>query len=256
MKLDAAGHEILPVVAAGTLPSGPVEGGFYPGHQVDELAAAARDNPGYRRRATVPARSGEHRAERRRAGSRGGVNRRASAPKSEPIRAHRRRLRSAFGYDAAATGQRRFDAYPTTRSRIAMPMSAGWKRRERMFQIKVGAIHPVSVRERAPMLLPAINMASDQGPMVALHANCVRNSNRRPASSTSPFTWASMAPIRPRRVSAWFAQPMAIAELAAKLGQARGGRRLGQAPCIHHRVDRRSTTPCAQALWMRTSRSA
>ena len=36
-------------------------------------------------------------------------------------------------------------------------------------QIREGKIKPIAVRERVPMLLPAINMATDQGPMYELH---------------------------------------------------------------------------------------
>ena len=39
----------------------------------------------------------------------------------------------------------------------------------RFFEVLSGEIKPVAARERAPMLLPAINMASDEGPMVGLH---------------------------------------------------------------------------------------
>ena len=40
---------------------------------------------------------------------------------------------------------------------------------ELLQRVASGEIHPVSVRERPPLLLPAINLATDQGPMHALH---------------------------------------------------------------------------------------
>ena len=45
----------------------------------------------------------------------------------------------------------------------------GLEAAELILRIRNGDIHPTAVRERVPMLLPAINMATDQGPMHDLH---------------------------------------------------------------------------------------
>jgi len=45
----------------------------------------------------------------------------------------------------------------------------GQEAAELIQRIRRGEIQPVTARERVPMLLPAINMATDQGPMYSLH---------------------------------------------------------------------------------------
>ncbi len=165
-RLEENGHEIVPVVSASTLPSGSVHGGFF--RQImQEFVDAGRANPGVG--AALLSLHGAMSVEES-----AGVN----DPEGELVAA----IRAALGetvpiavvFDPHSdTTQLTLDNADLTLSYNEEPHRDAYERgleaAGRMFQIRAGEIRPVSVRERAPMLLPAINMASDQGPMVALH---------------------------------------------------------------------------------------
>ena len=165
-KLEAHGHEILPVVSASTLPSGAVEAGFYRGIVAD-FTAAARENPDLdavlldlHGAMSVEASAGAH------------------DPEGELIAAIRDVIGDSLPICAvfdphSDTTALQLESADLTLSYNEEPHRDAYDRGleicDRLFQIARGEIHPVAARERAPMLLPAINMASDQGPMVALH---------------------------------------------------------------------------------------
>ena len=164
--LEAGGHEIVSVVSASTLPSGPVEAGFYHGIK-KEFVDAARANPDID--AILLSLHGAMSVEE----SAGVLD-----PEGELIAALRAQVGASVPilavYDPHSdTTQLQLDNADLTISYNEEPHRDAYERglevARRMFEVKAGAINPVSVRERAPMLLPAINMASDLGPMVALH---------------------------------------------------------------------------------------
>ena len=165
--LEDRGHQIVPVVSVSTLPSGPVEGGFYA--QIKrEFVDAARANSDLD--AVLLSLHGAMSVE-----SSSGI----LDPEGELIAALRAQVGDSVPilavYDPHSdTTQLQLDNADLTISYNEEPHRDAYERglevAERMFEVKAGVINPVSVRERAPMLLPSINMASDQGPMVALHA--------------------------------------------------------------------------------------
>lgn len=165
-KLEDQGHEILPVVSTSTLPSGPVESGFFQ-RIISEFVSAARDNADID--AVLLSLHGAMTVEP----SSGVLD-----PEGELIAAIRSQVGESIPilavYDPHSdTTQLQLDNADLTISYNEEPHRDAYERglevADRMFQVKRGEINPISVRERAPMLLPAINMASDQGPMVALH---------------------------------------------------------------------------------------
>ena len=157
---------ILPVVSASALPSAPVAAGFY-SRVKNAFVSAARDNPDLD--GIMLSLHGAMSVERA-----AGID----DPESDLAAALRAELGDGKPIVVVLdphsdTTQLLLDSADLTLAYNEEPHRDAYERgleaAARFYQIQRGEIQPVSARERAPMLLPAINMASDQGPMVALH---------------------------------------------------------------------------------------
>ena len=166
--LDAAAagaHEVLPSIAASCLPSGPVEAGVF--DEVRERLVGAVEAAGPLDAILLSLH--------------GGMSVQGPAaedPEGEIAAA----LRAAAGGSTiiavvmdlhSDTTDRLLEATDLTFAYNEEPHRDAWERgveaAELALRARAGAIAPVSARVHPPMLLPAINMATDQGPMHELH---------------------------------------------------------------------------------------
>lgn len=177
--LAARGHEPVPVIAASTVPSGPVDGAFFR-ELADAVIAAAGEGPD----AVLLSLHGGLAL----AGDGGLGTAWIDDPEGELVAAVRRAAGSdvpiAVVFDLHSdTSERLLDAADLTLAFNEEPHRDAAERGEEVAllldDIASGRIRPVSARCRAAMLLPAIAMATDEGPMARLH-DLRREMERRP----------------------------------------------------------------------------
>lgn len=164
--LTRAGHSVVGSVAATTAPSGPVQLDFYRRVKSDLLAAAGNSGP---LDGTLLSLHGAMSLER-------------EAPILDPEGDLVSALRQVLGPQIPILAV--FDLHSDTtdllleNSDVTLAFNEephrdgfdrGLEAARLVLQIRKGEIHPTAARQRAPMLLPAINMATDQGPMHDLH---------------------------------------------------------------------------------------